>query len=69
MFAFSIVASNGANIATGHKTLKIRSWHPPAVTVAGSADRREPHLPLPAKMKRTPDGVAVAGVDVEEVHV
>jgi hypothetical protein len=33
MPALSIVAPNGANIAAGRKTLEIRSWHPPQLSL------------------------------------
>lgn len=67
MLALSIVAPNGANIATGQKTLEIRSWRPPHLPLRDLLII-ENRIFLTGEDETDPAGVAVAFVDVEEVH-
>lgn len=67
MLALSIVAPNGANIAAGRKTLEIRSWRPPQLPLRDLLIV-ENRIFLTGEDETDPDGIAVAVVDVEEVH-
>ncbi|OOG55434.1 ASCH domain-containing protein [Rhodanobacter sp. C03] len=67
MLALSIVSPNGANIAAGRKTLEIRTWRPPQLPL------RDPliienRIFLTGEDEIDPAGIAVAVVDIEEVH-
>lgn len=67
MLALSIVAPNGSNIATGRKTLEIRSWQPPSLPLRDLLIV-ENRIFLTGEDEVDPDGIAVALVDVDEVH-
>lgn len=67
MLALSIVAPNGANIAAGRKTLEIRSWCPPRLPLRDLLII-ENRIFLTGEDEVDPNGVAVAVVDVDEVH-
>ncbi len=67
MLALSIVAPNGANIAAGRKTLEIRSWRPPRLPLRDLLII-ENRVFLTGADEVDPDGIAVAVVDVDEVH-
>jgi len=67
MLALSIVAPNGANIAVGRKTLEIRTWRPPRLPLRDLLIV-ENRIFLTGEDETDPDGIAVAVVDVEEVH-
>lgn len=67
MLALSIVAPNGANIATGRKTLEIRSWRPPQLPLRDLLII-ENRIFLTGEDETDPDGIAVAVVDVEAVR-
>ncbi|KZC17965.1 RNA-binding protein [Rhodanobacter sp. FW510-R12] len=67
MLALSIVAPNGANIAAGRKTLEIRTWRPPRLPLRDLLIV-ENRIFLTGEDETDPDGIAVAVVDVEEVH-
>lgn len=67
MLALSIVAPNGANIAAGRKTLEIRSWCPPCLPLRNLLII-ENQIFLTDEDEVDPDGIAVALVDVDEVH-
>ena len=67
MFALSIVAPNGTNIALGRKTLEIRSWRPPQWRLRDLLII-ENHIFLTGEDEADPDGIAVAVVDVDDVH-
>lgn len=67
MLALSIVAPNGTNIATGRKTLEIRSWYPPCLPLRDLLII-ENQIFLTGEDEADPDGIAVALVDVDEVH-
>ena len=68
MLALSIVAPNGANIAAGRKTLEIRSWCPPQLPLRDLLII-ENKIFLIGEDEADPDAIAVALVDVDEVHV
>lgn len=67
MLALSIVAPNGLNIAEGRKTLEIRSWLPPQLPLRDLLII-ENRIFLTGEDEVDPDGIAVALVDLEEVH-
>jgi len=67
MLALSIVAPNGANIAAGRKTLEIRTWRPARLPLRDLLIV-ENRIFLTGEDETDPDGIAVAVVDVEEVH-
>ena len=67
MLALSIVAPNGSRIATARKTLEIRSWRPPQLPLKNLLIV-ENHIVLTGADQTDPDGMAVALVDVDEVH-
>lgn len=67
MLALSIVAPNGTNIALGRKTLEIRSWCPPHVPLRNLLII-ENRIFLTGEDEADPDGIAVALLDVDEVH-
>ena len=67
MLALSIVAPNGTNIAAGRKTLEIRSWCPPQLPLRDLLII-ENRIFLTEEDQTDPDGIAIAVVDVEEVH-
>lgn len=67
MLALSIVAPNGTNIAAGHKTLEIRSWQPPSLPLRDLLII-ENEIFLTGEDEVDPGGIAVALVDVDEVH-
>ncbi|MEO6798759.1 MAG: ASCH domain-containing protein [Rhodanobacter sp.] len=67
MLALSIVAPNGTRIATGRKTLEIRSWCPPRWPLRDLLII-ENHVFLTDEGQADPHGVAVAVIDVDDVH-
>ena len=67
MLALSIVAPNGSRIAAGRKTLEIRHWRPPQLPLRDLLIV-ENRIFLRGEDETDPDGIAVAVVDVEEVH-
>lgn len=67
MLALSIVAPNGTNIATGRKTLEVRSWRPMNLPVRNLLIVQN-HRLLVEERQSDPNGIAVALVDVESVH-
>ena len=67
MLALSIVAPNGTHIATGRKTLEIRRWRPPRLPLRDLLIV-ENRIFLTGEDEVDPDGIAIAVVDVEEVH-
>ncbi len=67
MLALSIVAPNGANIAAGRKTLEIRTWRPSQLPLRNLLIV-ENRIFLTGADETDPDGIAVAVVDVEDVH-
>lgn len=67
MLALSIVAPNGRNIATGRKTLEIRSWRPPQWPLRDLLVI-ENRLFLNGEDEVDPDGIAVALVDIDDVR-
>lgn len=67
MLALSIVAPNGSNIAAGRKTLEIRSWQPPSLPLRDLLIV-ENRIFLSGEGEVDLDGVAVAVVDVDEIH-
>jgi hypothetical protein len=67
MLALSIVAPNGSRIAAGHKRLEIRSWRPPQLPLRNLLVV-ENRIFLRDEDEIDPDGMAVAVVDVAEVH-
>lgn len=67
MLALSIVAPNGANIAEGRKKLEIRSWQPPQLPLRDLLII-ENGIFLTGEEEVDPDGIAVALVDIDEVH-
>ncbi len=67
MLAISIVAPSGSAIAGGTKTIEVRSWHPgtlPLLDLLVVENKRF----LSAETPEDEEGVAVAVVDVLEVH-
>ncbi|WEN15053.1 ASCH domain-containing protein [Rhodanobacter sp. AS-Z3] len=67
MLALSIVAPNGSRIAAGNKTLEIRSWQPPRWPLRDLLIV-ENRILLTGDDQVDRDGIAVALVDVEDVH-
>lgn len=67
MLALSIVAPNGKNVATGRKSLEIRSWRPPHWPLRDLLIV-ENGIFLTGEDQVDPDGVAVALVDVDDVR-
>lgn len=67
MLALSIVAPNGSRIASGQKTLEIRSWHPPQLPLRDLLIV-ENRIFLRDQDELDPEGIAVALVDVEDVQ-
>lgn len=67
MLALSIVMPHGTNIASGRKTLEIRSWTPPHLLLR-NLPIIENSIFLREEGASDPNGIAVALVDVEEVH-
>ena len=67
MLALSIVSPHGKNIASGRKTLEIRSWRPAQLPVRGLLIV-ENNVLLVEEGQFDPNGIALAVVDVEEVH-
>lgn len=66
MLALSIVTPNGTNIATGRKTLEIRSWRPAHLPLRNLLVV-ENNIFLTEEDQIDPDGTAVAVVDIERV--
>lgn len=67
MLALSIVSPHGSNIASGKKTLQVRSWRPEPLPIRDlliveNLNFLSDHNPVDL------DGRAVAIVDVEEIH-
>ena len=67
MNALSIVYPAATKIATGHKTLEIRSWKPPVVPLRNLLIV-ENHRRLDREGDIDPDGKAVAMIDIETVR-
>ncbi|MEO5829062.1 MAG: ASCH domain-containing protein [Rhodanobacter sp.] len=67
MLALSIVAPNGSRIAAGHKSLEIRSWRPPQLPLRNLLVV-ENRIFLRGEDEIDLDGLAVAVVDVDDVH-
>jgi len=67
MLALSIVSPHGSNIASGKKTLEVRSWRPESLPIRDLLIVENSHF-LSADNPVDPDGRAVAIVDVEEIH-
>ncbi|MFQ2256855.1 ASCH domain-containing protein [Aeromonas dhakensis] len=67
MLALSIVAPHGANIASGKKTLEVRSWLPPSLPIRDLLIVENGRY-LSADHPVDPAGRAVALVDIEEAH-
>ncbi|BEJ50632.1 hypothetical protein Ri1_32310 [Aeromonas dhakensis] len=67
MLALSIVAPHGANIASGKKTLEVRSWLPPSLPIRDLLIVENGQY-LSADHPVDPAGRAVALVDIEEAH-
>lgn len=67
MLALSIVAPHGANIASGRKTIEVRSWRPEHLPLRNLLIV-ENRIFLTEEGQVDPDGKAVALVDIEEVH-
>lgn len=67
MLALSIVTPHGTNIASGKKTLEVRSWCPPTLPVRDLLIV-ENTVFLSRDMPCDPGGRVVAIVDIEEVH-
>jgi hypothetical protein len=65
--ALSLVSPNGKNIATGKKTLEIRSWQPPALPIIDLLIV-ENQTYLTEEGQVDPDGKAVALVNVRRVE-
>ena len=67
MLAISIVAPNGTAIASGRKTIEVRSWQPgflPLIDVVVVENKQFLSVESPEDL----EGFAVALVDVHEVH-
>ena len=67
MLALSIVSPHGSNIASGKKTLEVRSWRPESLPIRDlliveNLNFLSAHNPVDF------DGRVVAIVDVEEIH-
>jgi len=67
MLTLSIVAPNGGRIASGQKTLEIRSWRPPEWPLRDLLIV-ESKVFLHGEDEVDADGVAVALVDIEAVR-
>lgn len=67
MLAISIVAPSGSAIAAGAKTIEVRSWHPGQLPLLDLLVV-ENHRYLTVQDPEDVEGVAVAVVDVLEVH-
>lgn len=67
MLALSIVSPHGKNIATGRKTIEVRSWLPAELPLRNLLIV-ENHSYLTESSPSDPNGIAVALVDVTEVH-
>jgi len=67
MLALSIVSPHGKNIATGRKTIEVRSWLPAELPLRDLLIV-ENHSYLTESSPTDPNGIAVALVDVTEVH-
>jgi hypothetical protein len=67
MLALSIVAPNGSRIASGQKTLEIRNWRPPKLPLRDLLIV-ENKVFLHGEEQSDADGIAVALVDVDDVH-
>ncbi len=67
MLALSIVTPHGSNIASGKKTLEVRSWRPESLPIRDLLIVENLSF-LSADYPIDLDGKAVAIVDVEEVH-
>ncbi|WP_027470121.1 ASCH domain-containing protein [Deefgea rivuli] len=67
MLALSIVSPHGRNIASGKKTLEIRSWRPASLPIRNLLIV-ENSIFLSIENPIDPNGKAVAIVDVEEIH-
>ncbi|WP_275930334.1 ASCH domain-containing protein [Aeromonas sp. 1HA1] len=67
MLALSIVSPHGANIASGKKTLEVRSWRPQYLPIRDLLIV-ENSVFLSLDMPIDPYGKAVAIVDIEEIH-
>jgi hypothetical protein len=67
MLAPSIVSPHGSKIASGKKTLEVRSWRPEALPVRDLLIVENSNF-LSADNPIDHDGKAVAIVDVEEIH-
>ncbi|MEW6710834.1 MAG: ASCH domain-containing protein [Candidatus Riflebacteria bacterium] len=67
MLALSIVKPHGANIAEGRKTLEIRSWRPEELPLRNLIIVENSRY-LTAEMPEEGNALAVAVVDIEEVH-
>ena len=67
MLALSIVSPHGKNIAIGRKTIEVRSWLPAELPLRNLLIV-ENHSYLTENNPTDLDGIAVALVDVTEVH-
>lgn len=67
MLALSIVGPHGSNIATGKKTLEVRSWRPESLPIRDLLIVENSRF-LSSDNPTDLNGRAVAIVDVEEVH-
>jgi len=67
VLALSIVSPHGSNIASGKKTLEIRSWRPESLPIRDLLIVENLNF-LSAHNPVDPEGRAVAIVDVEEIH-
>jgi len=65
--ALSIVSPAGTKIATGHKTLEIRSWKPSTIPLFNLLIV-ENHRRLDRDGNTDPEGLAVATIDIIEVR-
>lgn len=65
--ALSIVAPHGGNIASGRKTLEVRSWQPPSLPLLDLVIVENGRF-LRQEGEVDPEGVAVALVDVHRVE-
>jgi len=67
MLALSIVAPHGKSIASGRKTIEVRSWRPAQLPLRNLLIV-ENGIFLTEEGQSDPDGMAVALVDIEEIH-
>jgi hypothetical protein len=67
MLALSIVSPHGKNIAEWRKTIEVRSWQPAELPLRDLVIVQNRHY-LTAEHPKDEEGVAVAFVDVLEVH-